>query len=328
MNEVNIIPEGWKVISLGEIIEVKHGFAFKGEFITEKINENILLTPGNFQIGGGFKSDKLKFYEGQVPEEYLLKSGDIIVTMTDLSKDGDTLGYSAKVPSDSNNYLHNQRIGLVKFRNENFSKDFIYWLLRTPHYQKCIVNSATGSTVRHTSPNRIQQYNFALPIEFNEQESISNFFNSFENKIELLKSQNKTLEEIIQTIYKEWFSKYNIGDFLPDQWRIKKLKECGNIICGKTPPKSNQNYYGNDVPFIKIPDMHNKMFIVESNDNLSLEGANSQMNKMLPKGSICVSCIATVGLVSITTKDSQTNQQINSIIPNSNILTEFCTSSN
>lgn len=195
--------------------------------------------------------------------------------------------------------------------------------MRTPHYQKCIVNSATGSTVRHTSPNRIQQYNFALPIEFNEQESISNFFNSFENKIELLKSQNKTLEEIIQTIYKEWFSKYNIGDFLPDQWRIKKLKECGNIICGKTPPKSNQNYYGNDVPFIKIPDMHNKMFIVESNDNLSLEGANSQMNKMLPKGSICVSCIATVGLVSITTKDSQTNQQINSIIPNSNILTEF-----
>jgi type I restriction enzyme S subunit len=77
--------------------------------------------------------------------------------MTDLSKIGDTLGYSAKVPTDNKNYLHNQRIGLLIYKNNDFDKEYIYWLLRTKHYQKSIVNSSTGSTVRHTSPKRIQE---------------------------------------------------------------------------------------------------------------------------------------------------------------------------
>jgi type I restriction enzyme S subunit len=110
---------------------------------------------------------------------------------------------------------------------------------------------------------------------------------------------------------------------LPDDWRVGKLVQVGKIICGKTPSKSNDDYFGNDIPFIKIPDLHNKMFILETTDNLSIEGAMSQNNKMLPKDSICISCIATVGLVSITTKDSQTNQQINSIIPNNQIYREY-----
>ena len=61
--------------------------------------------------------------------------------------------------------------------------------------------------------------------------------------------------------------------------------------------------------------MHNKMFIVKTSDSLTNKGISTQKNKIIKKNSICVSCIATVGLVSITTKDSQTNQQINSIIP-------------
>ncbi|MCT8778519.1 restriction endonuclease subunit S, partial [Glaesserella parasuis] len=99
---------------LGDFINVKHGFAFKGEFITTKVNNNCLVTPGNFAIGGGFKSDKFKFYTGEIPREYILEENDLIVTMTDLSKEADTLGYSALVPKIENKImLHNQRIGLI-----------------------------------------------------------------------------------------------------------------------------------------------------------------------------------------------------------------------
>lgn len=61
--------------------------------------------------------------------------------------------------------------------------------------------------------------------------------------------------------------------------------------------------------------MHDSVFILNTADSLTEEGKLSQKNKTLPAGSICVSCIATVGLVSITSKHSQTNQQINSIVP-------------
>ena len=59
----------WHEKSLGELIDVKHGFAFKGEFFQDEPVGDILLTPGNFAIGGGFKSDKFKFYKGPVPSE-------------------------------------------------------------------------------------------------------------------------------------------------------------------------------------------------------------------------------------------------------------------
>lgn len=78
---------------LGDYIRIKHGFAFKGEYITAENNGVVLVTPGNFEIGGGFKEDKCKFFNGDYPKEYVLSPYDLIVTMTDLSKQGDTLGY-------------------------------------------------------------------------------------------------------------------------------------------------------------------------------------------------------------------------------------------
>ena len=113
------------------------------------------------------------------------------------------------------------------------------------------------------------------------------------------------------------------GIEVPRGWNLKALSDLGQIICGKTPSKSNKEFYGNGVPFIKIPDMHNQVFITQTTDNLSVAGANSQSKKYIPPKSICVSCIATVGLVSMTSKPSHTNQQINSIIPNDEKISEF-----
>ncbi|MDN6321998.1 MAG: hypothetical protein L0J73_04905, partial [Halomonas sp.] len=76
----------WPLVQLGDVISIKHGFAFKGEFFSDTPTDTVLVTPGNFAIGGGFKADKLKFYSGPIPNEYELKADDLIVTMTDLSK--------------------------------------------------------------------------------------------------------------------------------------------------------------------------------------------------------------------------------------------------
>lgn len=67
--------------------------------------------------------------------------------------------------------------------------------------------------------------------------------------------------------------------------------------------------------FLKVPDMHKTSIVIKTSDNLSLIGAESQKAKYIPKWSTCVSCIATVGVVSLAGKNMQTNQQINSIVP-------------
>ena len=168
------LPDGWRWEKLECVIMIKHGYAFQGEFFSEEETDKILLSPGNFRIGGGFNYNKFKYYKGEVQKEYVLSKNDLIVTMTDLSKNGDTLGYSAITPEiEYKNLLHNQRIGKVLFKENDNIKYYLYLLMRTDDYHNFIVGGATGTTVKHTSPSRICEYQFIIPdektiIEFNE----------------------------------------------------------------------------------------------------------------------------------------------------------------
>lgn len=196
---------------LGDYIRIKHGFAFKGEYITAENNGVVLVTPGNFEIGGGFKEDKCKFFNGDYPKEYVLSPYDLIVTMTDLSKQGDTLGYSALVPKTNRVYLHNQRIGLVDVYNPKADKMFIYWLMRTQKYQKTIVATSSGSTVKHTSPSRIYDVEVDLP-PIDVQKKIAAILSALDEKIAINRAINDNLEAQTQALFDELF----LRDGMPD----------------------------------------------------------------------------------------------------------------
>jgi len=221
----------WKSARIGDFVDIKHGYAFKGVDITDEPTENILVTPGNFQIGGGFKSSKFKYFKGEIPAEYVFKANDIVVTMTDLSKESDTLGYSAKIPiPDTVSYLHNQRVGLVQFlenEKENITPDFIYWLMRTNEYQGFIIGSASGSSIMHTSPSRIREYEFLLPTP-PEQKAIASVLSSLDDKIDLLHRQNKTLEALAETLFRQWFV-----EEAKDDWEGGCLGDAIELVYGK-----------------------------------------------------------------------------------------------
>lgn len=107
-------------------------------------------------------------------------------------------------------------------------------------------------------------------------------------------------------------------------WRNACLSDIAQtIVCGKTPSTKKPDYYGEDMPFITIPDMYNSVYITKTTRRLSMLGINSQKNKILPSNSVCVSCIGTAGLVSLVAEPSQTNQQINTIIPLEDISSYF-----
>jgi type I restriction enzyme S subunit len=280
-----LTPEDWEVKELKFVIDIKHGFAFKGEFFTDEPNEHIVLTPGNFNIGGGFKAQKFKYYLSDYPEEYALKEGDIVVSMTDLSKGGDTLGYSAKIPpSKEKTYLHNQRLCLLQFKSKKIYPDFIYWLLRTKKYQQFVVSSATGSTVKHTSPTRIKEYKFAYP-SLSEQTAIAKILSDLDSKIELLQKQNKTLEAIGQAIFKHWFVDFEfpnvegkpykssggemvfndeLGKAIPKGWEVGTVEElCISINNGGTPRRMEKRYWdGGSIPWYKTGELEQNTILI------------------------------------------------------------------
>jgi type I restriction enzyme S subunit len=196
----------WQEITLGSVIGIKHGYAFPGSGIREEPPGDVLLTPGNFAVGGGFKGDKFKYFLGEVPDEFVLAEGDLLVTMTDLSKQSDTLGFPAIVPkANARRFLHNQRLGKVEITSPSLvDSGFLFYLLRTAEYRHEVLASATGTTVKHTSPSRILSYKASLP-PLPEQKRIAHILGTLDDKIELNRRMNATLEGISRAIFKSWF---------------------------------------------------------------------------------------------------------------------------
>lgn len=314
MSEVKNIPDGWVATTLGLIAEKMYS-------------------------GGTPSTKREDYYGGNIPwirtQEVVFNFiNDAEIKISELGLKNSSARYIPKDTVIVAMYGNSAgRVALSKIKattnqaccnivsDPNISNPYFIFYNLLGRYRE-IEGKANGAAQQNLSVGVLKELEINLPT-ISEQKSIADILTAFDDKIELLQAQNKTLEETAQTIFTEWFGKYQIEDELPDGWKVGKLSEVGKIICGKTPSKSNDSYFGNEIPFIKIPDMHNKMFIIETSDNLSVEGAIYQKNKMLPKDSICISCIATVGLVSITTKDSQTNQQINSIIPKEKIYREY-----
>jgi type I restriction enzyme S subunit len=163
----NGVPEGWEDVVLASIITIKHGFAFKGEFFSDAETSRVLLTPGNVKIGGGLKIDKVKYYaeDAPLPEDYILAPGDLVVSMTDLSKASDTLGFAFLVPKLGKlQFLHNQRLGLIEpVDGVPYFRHFMDQMFRDVRYRGMVKGSATGVSVKHTSPSKILTYRQPLP---------------------------------------------------------------------------------------------------------------------------------------------------------------------
>lgn len=100
------------------------------------------------------------------------------------------------------------------------------------------------------------------------------------------------------------------------KWNSVKLGEIGKIVTGNTPSTNNIEYYSNnDIAFYKPNDLsETKVTYLDDATNYVSELAKTKL-RMLPKGSVLVTCIGTIGKVGVTLNESSCNQQINAIIP-------------
>lgn len=247
------------------------------------------------------------------------QKGDVLV-----AKDGSYLK-SIFVCKETKEEAILSSIAIFRPNTDIITSDYLCYLLKSPKIFKYISdNCVSGSALPRIILKDFKRVEISVP-SIKIQNKISRYLRMIDDKIELNHQINNNLEKQAQAIFKSWFvdfEPFKDEDFIdselgqiPKGWQVDILKNISkDIICGKTPSTKNKSYFGNEIPFITIPDMHNNVYITKTQRNLSKEGALSQKSKFLPINSICVSCIATAGLVSLTSEISQTNQQINSII--------------
>jgi len=266
----------WRDCTLGDLLEIKHGFAFLGEHFSDK-GSHIVLTPGNFYDEGGFKNKgiKEKWYSGPIPKDYILSKGDLLIAMTEQAEG--LLGSSAIIPR-SGLYLHNQRLGLVNIRDaEAADKNFLYFLFNSKSVRQQIRGSASGTKIRHTAPSRIESVKVRVPPLL-IQRRIAGILSAYDDLIENNQRRIKILEEMARSLYREWFVHFRfpghenhprvpspLGE-IPQGWEVRRASDCIEINPRVKVPKDGEK------PFVPMGCLSNDSMVLH---DIELRTGNS-----------------------------------------------------
>jgi len=219
-----------------------------------------------------------------------------------------------------NDMYINQSIISIEANEQYLLPEYLFFNLSSRYDEIRILSDASSSRGSITT-EFLNRFQIKLP-DVKTQEKIANFLSTYDQLIEDNNRRIEVLEQTAEEIYKEWFVRMRFPGYentsfikgIPEGWEVKRVKDLGEVVTGKTPSTKVTEYYGEEVMFVKTPDMHGNIFTSQTESNLSEAGSNSQDNKLLPQDSIMVSCIGTGGVVSINMFPAHTNQQINSII--------------
>lgn len=226
---------------------------------------------------------------------------------------------------------------VLRAKKDVSDAQFIYYLSISDEIRTVAIKSMTGTSGRQRAQKEaLLEYKRPIP-SLKIQKKIGNLLSLFDKKIENNKSIINSLQKLGETLFKRWFIDFefqneqglpyrlNGGEMveselgeIPKSWYISNINKFAEeiIITGKTPSTKIVDYFAEQgYPFITIPDMHGNVFSTKTQRYLSIEGDLSQNKKRIPKNSLLVSCIATPGLVNITSVDSHFNQQINAFTP-------------
>lgn len=312
---------------LGDLLTIKHGFPFKGEYFSDE-GKYIILTPGNFYESGGFKRilGKEKYYSGTFPKEYLCKKGDFIVAMTQQAEG--LLGSTAFVPEDDT-YLHNQRIGLICVNEDKADKYYLDYLFRTNEVRKQIRDSATGSKVKHTSPSKIYAVEVCIP-DLIIQKEIGKLLHMIDNKVQINNTICMELEAMAKTIYDYWFLQFEFPNEegkpykssggkmvwneklkkkIPVGWEVGNLYSIADFINGLACQKYRPVKQNRKLPVIKIKEMHEGI-----TNNTEYVRDDIPKNNIIDDGDILFSWSATLETMIWTGGKGGLNQHIFKVV--------------
>lgn len=303
MSEVKNIPDGWVETSLGQVGKVITGKTPSKDNPEDWGNLVDFITPTEIKSENKFIFNCPRKLSAKGLERFskmILPEKSVIVTCI-----GSDMG---KVVLNKDKALANQQINSIVVNEKNYS-DFIYYLLKDSYKILRKKAEGSGSTMPILNKSTFENLEFYIPQNIYEQKSIAEILTSFDDKIELLQAQNKTLEATAQTIFAEWFGKYSVDDELPDGWRVGTLETIATLLAGGDRPKNTT----------ALPTEKNNIPIYSNGiTNYGLYGFTD--TPKIYDESVTVSARGTIGFPCLRTKPYVPIVRLISVIPNQEYL--------
>lgn len=291
-NSDTLIPSGWKINNLEKIINIQSGKS------RPKNGNKYPVYGGNGILG--------------FADEFNIDREQIIV--------GRVGAYCGCIYFEKNKFwLSDNALGVLNKDNSDIK--FIYYLLKKLDLNK----KAIGGAQPLLTQGLINQLEVIIPENKFEQQAIATILSSLDDKIELLREKNKTLETLAQTIFKEWFVKFNfpgstgkminsdLGE-IPEGWKVRQLGKEFNITIGRTPPRAEPEWFSLKPigkKWISIKDMGNSgVYIFDTSEYLTDEAIQKFNVPIIPENTTILSFKMTVGKLTITSEKMLSNEAI------------------
>lgn len=187
--------------TLGDYFTLQRGTTYKSKLLGQP--GPVLLGLASIQRNGGFRSDSLQTYGGESPDKLLVQPGDLYVSLKDVTQSADLLGAVARLPQGYCAGRLTQDTVKLEPKDSKVPLDYLYWVLRTPQYRSYCRAYATGTT--NLGLGREDFLAFSVPEPTPRQFTLVDVLGALENKIELNRRMNETLEALARAIFKSWF---------------------------------------------------------------------------------------------------------------------------
>ena len=214
----------WKEFELSELTsKIGSGATPRGGQEAYKF-EGISLIRSQNVLDFSFSYKGLAFIDDEQAyglRNVIIEKDDILINIT-----GDSVARVTKVPFEVIPARVNQHVAILRTDRNKLDSNFLLYYLLNPVFKKYLLRIASdGATRNALTKSNLEDLIIKAPQKIEEQKAIAKVLIAFDDKIELLQKQNKTLQTIAQTIFKEWFGKYQLDDELPEGFEIVTLKE-------------------------------------------------------------------------------------------------------
>ena len=243
----------------------------------------------------------------KLDDKFLVKENDILFARTGAST-GKT-------------YLYNKNDGKMYFAGfliranikKQYNSKFIFSQTKLRKYNNWIKIMSMRSGQPGINSVEYGSYIFSI-TDIEEQEKIANFLSLLDKKIELQQQKIEALKIYKRGLINKLYTSLDCSEV--------QIKAIGKVITGTTPSKDNLSYWSNGtIVWVTPSDITEFKNISDSQIHLTPQGLNA--GRKLPKNTLLITCIASIGKNAILKVDGSCNQQINAIIPYSDYDIDF-----
>ena len=201
-SELGMIPEGWKVISLNEILDNVSGYSYKG---SELQSSNIAMaTIKNFERKGGFKTEGYKeiVISKKIKETQFVNMFDVLVAHTDLTQNAEIVGNPAIVLSKGGYEKLIMSMDLTKVisKIDGVTNGLLYCILSTSRFKEHALGYVNGTTVLHMSKKAVPEYTCAFPKDINQIRDLCITLDSIYKRMAVTYDENSRLSTLRDTL--------------------------------------------------------------------------------------------------------------------------------